>query len=88
MDWKKWLGYNLYKKLWSLIGGRPWTYIFRDVWHEAEWVYQALWYAIGITVGIHFGWKIALIALGIYTFGYINGHLWWGTKYIKGQKGK
>ena len=79
---------NPYKWLWSKIGGRPWTYILRDVWHEAEWVYQALWFAIGVVAASHFGWKGALIAFGIYTFGYINGHLWWGTKYIKGQKGK
>lgn len=79
-DWYKWL--------WSKIGGRPWTYILRDVWHEAEWIYQLLWYVLGAALGIYLGWKVALIAFGIYTFGYLNGHLWWGTKYIKGQRGK
>lgn len=78
---------NPYKMLWSKIGGRPWTYIWRDIYHQAEWLIQMMWFWIGAAVGIFFGWEIALIAMGIYTFGYINGHFHWGTKWIKGQKG-
>ncbi len=78
---------NLYKWLWSRVGGRPWTYIYRDLWHKYEWFPQMQWLftgAVGYWLG---GWKGLLIAVGIYTFGYINGHFFWGKKYIKGQQG-
>jgi hypothetical protein len=78
---------DLYRWLWSRIGGRPWTYILRDVYHEAEWLIQTIWYLIGMLVGMAVGWQVALIIWLIYTFGYINGHLFWGTRWIKGQKG-
>lgn len=78
---------NLYKMLWSKIGGRPWTYIWRDLWHQAEVLMQSLWFFIGVAVGVYFGWELALIAWGIYIFGFINGHFFWGTRWTKGQKG-
>jgi len=77
---------NLYKWLWTRIGKRAWTFIWRDLWHEAEYLMQALWFFSGVAVGVYFGWKIALIAWGIYTYGFINGHFFWGTKWIRGQK--
>jgi len=77
---------NLYKILWSRLGGRPWTFILRDLWHHFEW----LW-IIGLLVGGYLigkngldhllGWVIA------FTIGYVAGHLFWGTSYIPGQKG-
>lgn len=79
---------NPYKWLWSRIGGRPWTYIWRDIYHQAEWLIQTLWFAAGVAVGLTLGWKLALVAWGIYTLGYINGHFHWGTRWIKGQQGK
>ena len=88
MNWKKWLGYNLYKKLWSPIGGRPWTYIWRDIYHEAEWLIQMIWLFIGIGIFYFLGWWGVLGFTLVYTFGYINGHLHWGTKWIKGQQGQ
>ena len=78
---------NPYKWLWSRIGGRPWTYIWRDIYHEAEWLIQVLWLCIGAVVGTHFGWIEVGVFVGVYTFGYINGHCHWGTKWIKGQRG-
>ena len=79
---------NLYKELWSRIGGRPWTYIIRDIWDETEWLMQGMWFFMGIFVGIYFDWRLALIAWAVYTFGYVNGHLFWGTSKLRGQKGK
>jgi len=78
---------NWYKKLWSHIGGRPWTYIIRDVWHEAEWLMQLFWFGLGFWAAFCISWQWGLVAWGIYTFGYINGHCHWGTKWIKGQTG-
>ena len=88
MNWKKWSGYNLYKKLWSLIGGRPWTYIWRDIYHLAPIVIQVLWFFIGVAIFIWLGWKGVLVFWCIYLFGYLEGHFHWGAKYIKGQGGK
>ena len=94
MNWKKWLGYDIYKKLWSLFGGRPWTYIYRDIWHKYEYFPQAQWFFTGVLivyVAEHWiivpWWVLILIFWIIYTYGYINGHFSWGTKYIPGQQG-
>ena len=77
---------NIYKFIWSRIGGRPWTYILRDSWHEWEvfWIIGLL--AIGATLGKFFGWFTILSVLGIFLAGYIAGHLFWGTRYIHDQK--
>jgi len=93
MDWKRWLGFNLYKKLWSLIGGRPWTYIYRDIWDNLEWFPQMQWAATGILFELlrHYKgwpWWAHFIWVGIYSFGYINGHFFWGRDKIFGQKGE
>lgn len=77
---------NLYKVLWSRIGGRKWTFIWRDVYHLAPYVIQVLWVSIGCFIGVNFGWKGLLIFWLIYSFGFLEGHFHWGTKYIKGQK--
>jgi len=79
---------NLYKKLWSKVGGRPWTYIIRDLWTQVELMFQLVFYGLGVLVCYFFGWQIALITFGIYTLGFIGGHLWWGTKHVRGQRGK
>jgi len=34
---------NLYKWLWTRIGGRPWTYIIRDSYHN-----HPLWWLLGL----------------------------------------
>ena len=76
---------NPYKRLWTLIGGRPWTYISRDVWHQAEYVPIVLLFAGG-----YYFCKTGgdlLSTLIIFTIGYIFGHFFWGRIYIKGQKG-
>ena len=92
MDWKKWLGYNLYKKLWSLVGGRPWTYIYRDLWHTYEILMQVQWFWIAVLVlwllGVSVPLKDLLIFWAIYTFGYINGHFFWGRDWIPNQPGE
>ena len=88
MNLKEWLKYGAYKKLWSLIGKRPWTYIWRDIYHQAEYVIQLLWFSVGVAVGVTCGWGLAYIIWGIYTIGFIFGHFHWGTKYIENQKGK
>lgn len=64
------------------------TYIMRDIYHEAEWVSHLLWFSLSILAyALCHDIKHAFILFGIYTFGYIAGHLFWGKKWIKGQKG-
>ena len=86
-SWKKWSGYNLYKKLWSLVGGRPWTYIWRDIYHTAPIVIQVLWFFVGVAVYHLLGWWGVGVFWAIYAFGFIEGHFHWGKKWIHGQEG-
>lgn len=88
MNWEKWLGYSIYKKLWSIIGGRPWTFISRDIWHQFEYIMQMVWLFTGVGVYVLAGWWGVLWFCIVYTLGYINGHFFWGKEYIPGQKGR
>jgi len=76
---------KIYRSLWSKLGGRPWTFIWRDLWTQAEFLMQSLWFFSGVAIGIYLGWKWALIAWGIYFYGFINGHFFWGTEHKLGQ---
>ena len=76
---------NLYKELWSRVGGRPWTYVLRDWWHD----YEGLWIiglvAIGATCSYYVGMRAVLIALAIFAVGFCFGHIFWGTRWKPGQ---
>jgi len=94
MNWKDWLSFDLYKKLWSIIGGKPWTYIARDLWNSAEWAMQSVWLWSGVALAcwiisgkINTDWwvvfrytaKYILLLHAVYTYGYINGHIFWSS---------
>jgi len=85
MNWKDWLSFNPYKKLW-FWAGRPFTYILRDIWHKAEFVCIVALIAIGVWAGHHFDWLTILKAMAVFTAGYIGGHLFWGKEYISNQQ--
>ena len=89
INWKKWLTYDPYKKLWGLIGGRPWTYIARDIYHRAEYLWLVGIFIGGYAVGRGglVNWKWFLVIMIAYTIGYIHGHFFWGTSYVENQKG-
>ncbi len=77
---------DYYRLLWAHLGGRPWTYILRDLWHRYEWLWIIGLLLGGYSFGKHsfdhlLGWLIA------FTIGYVAGHLFWGKEYIPGQKG-
>ena len=76
---------NLYKKLWSRIGGRPWTYIIRDFWHKYKGLCIIGLIAVGVVLGQYYFERV-LWLLGAFALGYIAGHLFWGTAYKPGQK--
>jgi len=86
MNWAEWKSYSIYKKLWSIIGGRPWTWIYRDVWHKLEWFPQMQWFFTGLLIYHFFGWFGTIFFCVIYTYGYINGHFFWGKTYIENQQ--
>ena len=88
MTLKEWLKYGIYKKLWSVIGGRMWTYILRDIWHKYEGICIIFLVACGAVLTHYFGLKAVLIGLAIFCVGYIAGHLFWGKEYIPNQKGE
>ena len=76
---------NLYKALWSRIGGRPWTYILRDIWHKLEGLCIIALVAVGAVLG-HYLWHEVLTYLLIFALGYTAGHLFWGKDYVPDQK--
>lgn len=77
---------NIYKWLWSRIGGRPWTYIIRDWWVDYEGLWIIGFVAIGALLG-HWLWELIFWFLGVFALGFVAGHLFWGTKQVYGQKG-
>ncbi len=85
--WKEFWA-NPYKFLWSRIGGRPWTYISRDVYHRVEYVILVSLFSGGFFLGLsgELNWRWFVILIGVYTLGFIHGHFFWGTNYIEGQK--
>ena len=81
---------NLYKAIWSKIGGRPWTYIARDIYHRFEYLILVSLFIGGYALGNSglTNWKWFLAIMGAYTIGYIHGHFFWGKEYIPRQQGE
>lgn len=89
---------SLYKALWSRIGGRPWTYIRRDFWHQFEIVNIVFFVSIGFFSGLFYDrivlwvtsewWHPIVLIASFYFIGVIQGHFFWGRKWIKGQEGE
>ena len=46
----------MYKWLWTRIGGRPWTYIIRDSYHNHEMTWILCTFGFGLLVG-HLFWR-------------------------------
>ncbi|MDD4924157.1 MAG: hypothetical protein PHF74_04905 [Dehalococcoidales bacterium] len=77
---------SIYKAVWKVIGGRPWTYILRDIWHKYEGLCIIALVAVGALLG-HWFWPQLSCLFLTFTGGYIAGHLFWGKEYIPDQKG-
>ncbi|MDP2919375.1 MAG: hypothetical protein Q8O43_04055 [Dehalococcoidia bacterium] len=78
---------NLYKIIWSRIGGRPWTFILRDAWYTLEGLWIIGLVAIGALLG-HWWWGFIFWLLLAFALGYVAGHLFWGKDYIPCQRGE
>lgn len=81
MDLKKWLGYGAYKKLWSIIGKRKWTHIMRDFAYQNPMLLIIGFFILGLALKpyISSGYILPFLA------GMLIAHLFWGTKWKKGQ---
>jgi hypothetical protein len=77
-----------YKWWWSKIGGRPWTYILRDIWHKYELFWILILVSTGVYLGHHYDWTNVLKIIGVFALGYLFGHLFWGTEYRENQRGE
>ena len=88
---------GLYRWLWSKIGGRPWTFISRDVWHQLEYLPILLLLFAGWFLGRFWDNALAWAAthpygalgalFGVSTVWYILGHFFWGKEYKPNQQG-
>ena len=47
---------KLYQRLWTRLGGRPWTCILRDTWHKLEGLWIIGFVAVGALLG-HWLWE-------------------------------
>jgi len=70
---------KLYEKLWSRVGGRPWTYIIRDESKKAPLLFFAIFLFMGVglvklTQNLKTPVWLPLVALAL---GIFIGHLWW-----------
>ena len=72
---------NPYRWLWSKIGGRMWTYIMRDFAHQNPML--VLFIGVGLGIWLHSWLEWRDLRIGS-TF-LLLGHLFWGTKYRRGQ---
>ncbi len=77
---------KLYRWLWSHIGGRMWTYIIRDSYHDAPLLWLIGLLSAGALLGNHYGMLLLLKVLCIFLVGTLAGHLFWGTKWKEGQR--
>lgn len=87
MNWKRWLKFDPYKKLW-FWAGRPFTYILRDLWVDFEYLWIIGFTAFGVWLGHNYNWLDVLVRLAWLTGGFLLGHLFWGAKQIYKQRGK
>jgi hypothetical protein len=77
--------WDIYKAIWSHIGGRPWTFILRDAWYKIEGLWIIGLVAVGALLG-HWWWHIIPRLLLAFALGYVGGHLFWGKDYVPDQR--
>jgi hypothetical protein len=67
---------KLYRKLWSRVGGRPWTEIVRNEQTHSPLVFMLIFLGLGIMTGklaAKYWWQILIGFL----LGILCGHFWW-----------
>jgi len=89
MNWLKYQWHkfwvNPYRWLYSKIGGRPWTFISRDIYHQLEYVVLMGLLILGYKCHLWFSTREFFIILTAGTIFFIWGHFFWGKEYIPNQ---
>ena len=67
---------RLYEKLWSKVGGKPWTEIVREDQQHSPLLYLLVFLALGILLARLAGKNWWLILVG-FLAGILCGHFWW-----------
>lgn len=83
MNWKKFWSNPYRWGLWHWIGGRPWTYIMRDFAYQNPFLVLMLGFSLGMTLHSYVEWRDLIIGFSFF----LLAHLFWGTKYKRGQRG-
>ena len=65
---------NWYKAIWSRLGGIPWTYILRDAYHKAEFIWIVGLVSLGIWLGHNYGALTIIRGWLIFSIGYFLNH--------------
>lgn len=79
--WKRFWS-NPYKwGLWHWIGERQWTYIMRDFAYQNPMLILFIGLGAGLVLHEYLGWN----DLWKFFVGMLLAHLFWGTKWRKGQ---
>jgi hypothetical protein len=73
---------RVYYWLWTHIGGRPWTEIWRDIWVKYEWIPQTIFFFWGAAVAHYNSWFWVGIVWACYSLGYVFGHFHWQDKFL------
>ena len=76
-----------YKFWWSRIGGRKWTFIMRDFYHNFEYLIIIGFFSLGYFLRPYFTVREFIIGIVVGTICFLLGHLFWGKKYIENQQG-
>jgi len=72
---------NLYKWIWTRIGGRPYTYVIRDFCYQNPLLLILITLMV-VLCFLHMKHEVLWVLGGI-----LLGHLFWGTRWIPGQEG-
>jgi hypothetical protein len=67
---------KLYQKLYTRVGGRPWTEIIREDQQDSPLGYMLIFLALGILLIKVCGQRWWWVALA-FLFGVLIGHFWW-----------
>lgn len=67
---------KLYEKLWSRVGGKPWTEIVRQDQKNAPLLYLLIFLGLGTLLVRLAGKNWWLILVGLLA-GILCGHFWW-----------
>jgi len=68
---------------------RPYTYLFRDLYHKFPLVVITLGAIVMYLIGRYTAFSSILVVLSLIVavlIGEVLGHIWWGKKYIPNQQ--